>query len=792
MIKKTYSIENDPNKKEEAEKYDNPIPSREYILKVLADFKYPVLFESISNALALKKAKQLTALEYRLAAMVRDAQIKQDGYYFRPIDQIDHIVTGVVRVQNDGTTTVSSSDKKQTVYIHRQYAKIVLDGDIVCACILGINHKGKIEARIDSIVKRNTKSVIGRYCNQLDTHIIQPVSKTMPKNILLTQPNEVIEPNTLIKAKIIVQPSQFGPAVASLIETIEEQSPILTAISIASKKHNLVEEWSNKTRKTISKLPKNVLKNDLHDRIDLREMPFVTIDGEDARDFDDAVYARKSSTGGWKLYVAIADVSYYVKPDSALDKEAQLRSTSVYFPGYVIPMLPEELSNELCSLKPKVDRLSLVCEMNVSKVGKLTRHKFYSAVINSHARLTYNQVNDLLTNNSGDIVLNKSHLIHHLNCLNELYKSLSAQRKNRGAIDFDTVETQILLDKNQHISSITPRHRNDAHRMIEECMLLANVAAAKFITKNKADAPFRVHNKPTDIKVKDLKSYLQPLGIAFNISKGGIKPKDYAEMLSSVKGRDDFNNIQLMSLKSMNQAIYTHDNNGHFGLAFNEYTHFTSPIRRYPDLLTHRTIKYILQEKKLGAQSYTRSQLDQLCTHASEQERNADSASKDVEKWLKCHFLQNRIGDVFSATIVHITGFGMFVELTENYIEGLVHIASISGDYYIFDEQKHQLIGKNSKKTYTLGQQLQVQLIRADMEGGHIDFEIAINGVGRKNIESYEPKYRQKNKCMSKRGKGKGIRKDKKRNSENNDTSSRKVKKKYKPRKKKSTAKKKT
>ncbi|WP_119343584.1 ribonuclease R [Facilibium subflavum] len=744
MTKKTYSIENDPNKIQEAQKYDNPIPSRQLILTFLQDAKYPVLFDSIAKALALYKDSQLEALSNRLSAMVRDEQLKQNGNYFRPYTQVDHIVKGKVYLQNDGTAKVVANDQSQSAFLPQHQAKIVFDGDIICACVIGINRKNKLEARIDSIVKRNTKNITGRYFHYLDTHIVQPVSKTMPKNILLTPPPKALEPNTLISADIVIQPSEYGPAVAAFNEVIQEESPILTAIAIASQKHNLVEEWSLKTKNAVKKLPKKVEDKEIKTRIDLRDFPFVTIDGEDAKDFDDAVFARKSTTGGWKLYVAIADVSYYVRPTSALDHEAQMRSTSVYFPGYVIPMLPEALSNELCSLKPKVDRLSLVCEMNVSKTGKLTRYKFYSAVINSKARLTYTEVDKLFKHKDTSIYYNQPEVIPHLFDLYDLYQALAKRRQERGAIDFDTIETQIILDEHKHISSIIPRHRNDAHRLIEECMLLTNVATARFIEKNKIPAPFRVHQAPPESKVKELKSYLRSLGITFTTSKDGVQPQDYAQMLESAKTRADFHNIQLMTLKSMNQAVYTPDNAGHFGLAYDAYTHFTSPIRRYPDLITHRVIKYILKEKSFGSQQYTQAQLDQICTHASGQERNADSASMDVEKWLKCHFLQDRIGDLFEAKIVHITGFGMFVELLENYIEGLVHIASMQGDFYVFDEIQHKLIGQRTKKTFSLGQKVQVQLIRADMEGGHIDFELTENGKGRSNFESYEPSYRQK------------------------------------------------
>ncbi len=734
-MSKKYTIEQDPNKALEAQKYDDPIPSREVILAYLKDLKQPTVFENIAASLGLHRSKQLDALANRLGAMVRDEQLEQDGQYFRLLKQKRHIITGYVRTEGDGNAVITTEDRMHSAFLPPHQARLTFNGDKVCAIILGLNRKNKLEARIDSIIERNTIEITGRYSQRLDSHLIQPISKTMPKHIVLLPPKEELEPDTLIKAKLVIFPSAISSAVAEFIEVLEEQSPIMTAISIASKKHNLIEEWTTKTLKLVNKLPTQVLANEASNRVDLRDLPFVTIDGEDAKDFDDAVFAQKSSTGGWKLYVAIADVSYYVRPDSSLDKEAQARSTSVYFPGYVIPMLPERLSNELCSLKPKVDRLALICEMNISNNARLSRYKFYSAVINSKARLTYTEVAKLLNQKDTSIYYEHSELVPHLFDLYDLYKVLADARKLRGAIDFDTIESQIILNEHHHISAIIPRQRNEAHKLIEECMLLANVATARFIEKNKAHAPFRVHSAPPGAKVDDLKAYLHSLGISFKINKNGVTPNDYSQMLESAREREDFANIQLMTLKSMSQAIYTPDNDGHFGLAYPAYSHFTSPIRRYPDLLTHRAIKSILGEKQFGAHSYTHSQLNELCAHASSQERNADSASTDVEKWLKCHFLHNRIGDVFDAKIVHVTGFGMYVELLDNYIEGLVHISSMHGDYYVFDEVQHRLVGQHTKKSYGIGQKIQVQLVRVNLDDMHIDFELTVNGKGRSSAQ---------------------------------------------------------
>lgn len=728
MTRKKYSVENDPNRSDEAQKYENPIPSREVILEYLQDAGFPVTLENVADALDLFKPAQIKALGYRLSAMVRDGQLEQNQFYYRPVGHQETIVTGKVNFSKDGLASLYCQKHEQPAYIPARQARALFPGDEITAKITGLNRKDKLEAHIQSILKRNTEEVIGRFYTEFDGSYIRPISKTIGQDIALLPFRQQVETGALVKAKILLQPSMTHVPVGKFLEVIEEQSPILEAISMASKRHNLVEEWHTETLAELEKLPEEVRGKDLENRVDLREMPFVTIDGEDAKDFDDAVYVEKTKSGGWKLYVAIADVSYYVRTDTAIDREARQRSTSVYFPGYVIPMTHEKISNGLCSLVPNKDRLSLVCEMNISKAGKLTRYKFYSAVINSKARLTYTEVAKLLKNDPNNIITQQHpQLEKHLRSAHQLFELLLQERKARGAIDFDTVETQIVLNDENHIEAIVPRHRNDAHRLIEEFMLLANVATAKYLEKNKQPAPYRVHQAPFAEKIKDLQSYLSIHGVNLKIAGDEVTPMDLAIMLDSIRDHDDFDNIQLMTLKSMNQAIYTPDNMGHFGLAYDAYTHFTSPIRRYPDLVVHRSIKSLIGEQSLGAKSYNIHDLNTICDHASTQERNADSASKEVENWLKCHFLKDKVGEILPAKITHITGFGMFAELKDIYIEGLIHISSLEGDYYVFDDHKHQLIGNNSKKVYAIGQEIEIRVVRVDMDNGHIDFELSSN-----------------------------------------------------------------
>ncbi|MBK2112090.1 ribonuclease R [Francisella tularensis subsp. novicida FSC159] len=717
-----YSIHNDPNKDIEAQKYENPIPSREVILNYIRDVKLPVSIENIANALEIFKKNLFEGLVNRLGAMVRDGQLEKDRSYYNLPEMAPIYITSKVTADRDSRLELFSHTLNTKVGIVSYQAKMVMVGDEVTAKVLGLNKRGRIDAEIKTIVTRAQKTVTGYYYKSFDCDFIKPISKSIISDIVLLPPKQKIEHNSLIEAEIIVYPSISSAAVAKFKQEVEAVSPVKEAMMMATQKYDLIEQWSKKALRYLDNISDDMV---VGNRVDLRNQHFVTIDGEDAKDFDDAVYAHKTKSGSWKLYVAIADVSNYVEKDSALDLDAKRRSTSVYFPGYVIPMLPEKLSNGLCSLRPNEDRYSLVCEMNISKEGKLSRYKFYSAVINSKARLTYTEVAKLLEKKQNTIVENTPELVPNIFDLYELYKVLHQARQERGAIDFDTVETQIILDEHNHIESIVPRHRNDAHRLIEECMLVANVAAAKFTIKHKKTSPFRVHSEPKEDRMETLKKYLAKHGIHLAYGKNGkVTPKALAQMLDSIKDRPDYDDIQMMTLRSMNQAVYSINNDGHFGLAYSEYTHFTSPIRRYPDLVVHRIIKSIIGEYEHGAADYKPSELANICENASDQERNADAASKQVENWLKCYFMQDYIGHILEAQIKHVNGLGLFAELKDMYIEGLIHVSAIPGDYYIYDEAKDILIGKRTHKVYKIGQDITVRVVRADLERIHIDFEL--------------------------------------------------------------------
>lgn len=547
-----------------------------------------------------------------------------------------------------------------------------------------------------------------------------------------------------VQVRIDVWPTVFRQAQGEVVEVLGDYMAPGMEIEVAMRSYDLPHEWPQALLAEAKKLKPEVEEKDKHKRVDLRELPFVTIDGEDARDFDDAVYAEAVKGAGWRLFVAIADVSHYVKVGSALDEEAVKRGNSVYFPERVIPMLPEELSNGLCSLNPLVDRLAMVCEMTVSKSGELTGYQFYEAVIHSHARLTYTKVSQLLEkpNSTEAKYLRQQmpHLVPHLRQLYALYKALLAARQVRGAIDFETQETRIVFGADRKITEIRPTQRNDAHRLIEECMLCANVATARFLMEHEVPALYRVHDGPPAEKLEKLRSFLGELGLTLYRGKGEPTPKDYLNLLEAVRERPDQHLIQTVMLRSLSQAVYSPDNAGHFGLNYEAYTHFTSPIRRYPDLLVHRAIRSVIRSKRtsdkvrrVGAASmpkariypYDEGRLEQLGEQCSMTERRADEATRDVVNWLKCEYMRERVGDSFPGVITAVTGFGLFVELTDIYVEGLVHVTALPGDYYHFDPVHHRLSGERSGRSYRLGDTIEVLVARVDLDERKIDFEVA-------------------------------------------------------------------
>lgn len=743
---KYWTLSDDPHAEREAHKYDNPAPSREYLLAALESYGKPITHENMSRMLGLEDEDHHEAIRRRLAAMERDGQVLRDrrGAYAL-IDKLD-LIKGSVLGHRDGFGFLVRDDgKKPDLVLPPRQMRRVFHGDHVLARVSGTDRRGRDEATIAEVIARNTQTIVGVYRSNTPEFGI-----LIPENPRITQ--EIIIPHSacagakdgqVISARIVQQPATRIQPVGEVIEVLGERMDPGMEIDIAIRSYDIPAEFPPEVLDQTSGISAEVLEEDKKHRVDLRDVPLVTIDDESAKDFDDAVCAWKTKSGSWKLLVAIADVSHYVRPGTALDDEARTRGNSVYFPGQVVPMLPELLSNGLCSLNPHVDRLVMVCEMNISKTGAISRYSFYEAVMNSHARLTYNKVAAMLDNESEDGAALReeySELVKPLKDLHELYHLLREARDARGAIDFDTTETAIIFNDERKIEKIVPRSRNDAHKMIEECMLAANVATARFLDKHDLPALYRIHERPTPERLDKLRLFLNELGLS--VGGGDLPtPQDYQALREAIAGRPDADIIQTVMLRSMNQAVYSPQNEGHFGLAYQAYAHFTSPIRRYPDLLVHRAIRSVIRGPRQtntvmrveGAPveppskwcPYTFEQMLELGEHCSMTERRADEATRDVESWLKCEFMSDKLGETFEGTVASVTQFGLFVRLDAFFVEGLVHVTSLPSDYYYYEAEKHRLKGERTGTTYRLGDGLTIQVARVDMDDRKIDFSLA-------------------------------------------------------------------
>ncbi|MBI5334646.1 MAG: ribonuclease R [Burkholderiales bacterium] len=657
-------------------------------------------------------------------------------------------VEGIVQGHRDGHGFVVRGPGEQDLYLPPQEMRAVLHRDRVKARVVRMDRRGRPEGRVVEILERRKAPIIGRLLHEGGMWLVAPEDKRYGQDILIPAKGTAgAKPGQVVAVELTEPPSLHAQPVGRVTEVLGEVDDPGMEIEIAVRKYEVPHRFSEAALAQAAKLPDKIRAIDRKHRIDLTDVPLVTIDGEDARDFDDAVYCEPAKVGrgkGWRLLVAIADVSHYVKPGEALDHDAYERATSVYFPRRVIPMLPEKLSNGLCSLNPNVDRLSMVCDMLVSAQGELHAYQFYPAVICSHARFTYTEVAAILGNTKGAEAQRRADLVPHLLDLHDVYRALLKQRAERGAVDFETTETQIVCDDNGRIEKIVPRVRTEAHRLIEECMLAANVCAAHFIEKAKHPSLYRVHEGPTPEKKAVLQAYLKALGLGLSISEDP-KPGEFQALAQATKDRPDAAQIHAMLLRSMQQAIYTPINSGHFGLAYEAYTHFTSPIRRYPDLLVHRVIKALLgngrynlpapgdeeaRPKGRGAKATAQSVAgwELAGAHCSANERRADEASRDVEAWLKCMFMRERLGEEYGGTVSAVTSFGLFVQLDGLYVEGLVHISELGGDYYKFDEARQELRGERSGVRYGVGARLRVQVSRVDLDSRKIDFRLVREG----------------------------------------------------------------
>jgi ribonuclease R len=749
----------DPEAAREAEKYDNPIPSRELILSHLAERGAPASREQLVEEFGLHTDDQLEALRRRLRAMERDGQLiyTRRGTY-APVDKLD-LICGRISGHRDGFGFLVPDDGSDDLFLSPAQMRLVFDRDRALVRVAGFDRRGRREGGIVEVIERAHESIVGRYYEENGIGFVVADNPKIQQEVLVTPGRTAgARIGQFVEIKITHWPTQRFQPQGDIVEVIGNYMAPGMEIDVALRSYDIPHVWPEAVVKEARKLKPEVDEKDKEKRVDLRHLPFVTIDGEDARDFDDAVYCEKNSSrwklfsGGWKLYVAIADVSHYVRVGSALDAEAVERGNSVYFPERVVPMLPEELSNGLCSLNPHVDRLAMVCEMTMSKSGQMVDYKFYEAVIHSHARLTYNKVSLMLedpkSSEGKSLRSEYKEVLPHLNQLYALYQVLIAARHERGAIDFETQETRIVFGTDRKIDEIRPTQRNDAHKLIEECMLAANVATARFMQDHEVPSLYRVHDGPPPERLEKLKAFLGELGLSLQRgkSKDGPSPKDYQRLLESIRERPDYHLIQTVMLRSLSQAVYSAQNEGHFGLNYEAYTHFTSPIRRYPDLLVHRAIRSVIRSKrdtkhveragaaimpKARIYPYDEATLEKLGEQCSMTERRADEATRDVVNWLKCEFMQDRVGETFAGVITAVTGFGIFVELRDIYVDGLVHVTALPADYYHFDPVHHRLSGERSGRSFRLGDSVEVKVMRVDLDERKIDFELSQDKAGK-------------------------------------------------------------
>lgn len=702
-------------------KYEISIPSRDELLFILKKAGKPINSKEISALAGMSSLAQRKPIRSRLKAMVNDGQIirnRRGGYGL--VNKMD-LISGRVIGNAEGYGFLVPDTGTEDVYLSGKVMRSLLNGDRAVVRISGKNRKGKCEGTLVEVLQRANEQIVGRYYKEKKISFVVPDNKRLHQDVFIPNGEEKnAKHGQFVVVKLTRQPDKHTQPVGKIIDVIGDDHSSGIATEVAIRAHEIPHVWPKEVNQEIVSLDENKIKIP-KDRKDLREIPFVTIDGEDARDFDDAVYCKKEGDG-WILYVAIADVSNYVVPDSALDKEAFNRGTSVYFPDRVVPMLPEILSNGLCSLKPDVDRLAMVCEMKIDSSGQTKEFCFFNAVIKSSARMTYTIMSDVVVNKDTQLRKQYDYLVSHLDELYRLYQSMHKARVRTGVLDFDTSESRIIFNDKGKIASIEPMLRNDAHRLIEECMLAANISAAKYLVQKKTPALFRIHDCPKLEKLINLREFLKAFGLSLG---GGELPtaKDYAKVIDKIQDRPDTRLIQTVLLRSMPLAYYGEENLGHFGLAFDAYTHFTSPIRRYPDLLVHRAIKSILSLNANKSQ-YNNDSMHDFGIHCSATERRAEEASRNVVQSLKCEYMKDRIGEVFEGTITGVTGFGLFVELNDVFVEGLVHVTSLPSDYYHHDPVHHHLRGERSGRTYRLSNQIKVKLIRVDTDENKIDFEL--------------------------------------------------------------------
>ncbi|MEE9336334.1 MAG: ribonuclease R [Granulosicoccaceae bacterium] len=747
----------DPHTDRESAKYDNPIASREHLLDLIKQSDAPMRIEEVAKKLGIKKeSDQREALQRRIGAMIRDGQlIENRTQQLVPVDA-DALIAGKLTAHPDGFGFLITDDDDD-IFLNAREMRMALHGDKVVVCVTGTNKRGKREGRIVKVLERANNSIVGRLFLEKGMSFVSPDNKRISQDITIPPDDRAgATHGDMVVAAIVEQPTRKHPPTGKIVEVLGQHLEAGMEIDVALRSRDIPFNWPNDVEDQAAVFSTKVLEEDKLARKDVRPLPLVTIDGADARDFDDAVYCEKTNSG-WRLLVAIADVAHYVQPGAPLDKEAIKRGTSVYFPGRVVPMLPEVLSNGLCSLNPEVDRLCMLCEMTLDENAAIKRTRFYNAVMRSHARLTYKQVSEMLTESTSPLRKQYEAVLPHVEALHKLYKVLATSRRKRGVIEFESNETQIIFDDNKKIKEIIPVVRNDAHKLIEECMILANVAAAAYLEQNKIPTLYRVHATPKAEKLEDLRAYLALRGLQLG---GGDAPTtmDYAEIMSAIQGRPDQATISTVMLRSMQQAVYQPRNEGHFGLALAQYAHFTSPIRRYPDLLVHRAIKHVLSRNPIEGNFYTTTAMAVLGESCSTTERRAEDASRDVVSWLKCEYMQDHIGEEFDGIVSAVTSFGLFIDLPSMHIEGLVHITSLPKDYYRYEQASLTMTGEKTGRKYQLGDKIRIRVMAVNLEDRKIDFAAADAEV---RASSGKDKYKGK-KRKDRKGKGKHKKDDKK------------------------------
>ena len=713
----------DPHAAREAARYANPIPSREAILGLLEASEGPQIAEDIAARLGLTAPDRFDALGKRLSAMLRDGQVVQNrrgGY--APVQQTD-LVPGVVIANPDGFGFLRPDAGGDDLFLPPFEMRKVMHGDRVLANVTGIDRRGRREGSIARVLEHRLTRLIGRFGFEAGIAYVAPDDKRVQRNVQIPpDATQGARDGQLVVCELTQPPDARRPPIGRILAVLGDKLTPSLVVEAAIHGHDIPHEFPAQVLAEATAVPLVVEEDMLDGRVDLRAVPLVTIDGEDAKDFDDAVYCEANRTG-FRLIVAIADVSHYVRPGAPLDDEAQKRATSVYFPGFVVPMLPETLSNGICSLNPRVDRMCFVCDMQIDRDGQVTRSKFYEAVMNSHARLTYTQVWNAVGLDDDEAKRQIGAQLPQVERLHQLYQVLAKARQQRGAIEFESSEVRFVLDNRGEVAQAGMLPRNDAHKLIEECMIAANVEAAKYLLQKRIPAPYRIHDKPPESKYEDLLEFLKEFKLSLP-AWGKVQPRDFTRLLKKIRERPDAALLESVLLRSQSLAVYSPDNVGHFGLALEAYAHFTSPIRRYPDLLVHRAIKYALKGGKPDKYLYPPHEMAALALQCSERERRADEAEREVDERYRAAWMEKHIGGQFDGVISGVTSFGLFVELDESKVNGLVHVTQLPHDYYHFDPVRKTLSGERRGKEYRLGDRVRIIVLKASLEERKIDFRL--------------------------------------------------------------------